>query len=189
MTIRGSLVVRLAWLLPLGAVVACGATPREAPTQAASRQGRPPRDPAEPLERLEDSVTQVESATGPLDGRQLAGVVQALASSLEPLSNPARPELKALASRIAGAPERATETSPGRAGWIRAGLQAAVDALLLVSGGERSPWIDEAQRAVVGIDERSASSFQRAAIQDALRATVDAFAALEPSYSERPSQP
>jgi hypothetical protein len=93
-------------------------------------------------------------------------------------------ELRFQATRL----ERATEASPGRAGWIRAGLRAAVDALTLANGGQRSPWIDEAQRAVVGIDERSAPSFQRAAIQDALRATVDAFAALAPASSRGPSQ-
>jgi hypothetical protein len=74
--------------------------------------------------------------------------------------------------------DRGPQTALGRAGWIRAGLQAAVDALVLSRGQARSAWIDEAQRAVAGIDEGSASSFQRAAIQDAFRATVDAFAAL-----------
>jgi hypothetical protein len=334
-------------LLPLllaWAALACGAPPASQAPQDAAPRARPLRDPAESLERLETSVTEVESASVPLAGRQLADAVRALALSLEPLSHAGRLRMETLAGRMAGAPvrslpqsgllrealsvlldtlvgvettrstddryrallrrvaetregldellllddqrpalagalraaanavflarggeppfddagpttregtklgpfaeqlaqarrdvalvarisltgsrlasaralasladmievadtqrqltqqigevrfqatrlERGPETALGRAGWIRAGLQAAVDALRVVNAGRRSPWIDEAQRAVAGIDEKSASSFQRAAIQDALRATVDAFAALEPSAAQKP---
>lgn len=74
--------------------------------------------------------------------------------------------------------QNAAVTELGRAEWVRDALLAAVVALSELSGETRSPWLDEAKRTIGRIDPHSQTSFQRAAIQDALRATVDAYAAL-----------
>jgi hypothetical protein len=66
----------------------------------------------------------------------------------------------------------------GSAGWVKAALTSSLDALdVLEAGREKlvSPWTRSARRAVAGIEDRDSLSFQRAAVQDAFRATVDAF--------------
>jgi hypothetical protein len=66
----------------------------------------------------------------------------------------------------------------GSAGWIKVALASTLEALdVLEAGREKlvSPWTRSARRAVAGIEERDSLSFQRAAVQDAFRATVDAF--------------
>jgi hypothetical protein len=66
----------------------------------------------------------------------------------------------------------------GSAGWIKEALSSTLDALDLRSVGrekEVSTWTRSARRAVSGIEARDSLSFQRAAVQDAFRATVDAF--------------
>lgn len=68
----------------------------------------------------------------------------------------------------------------GRAAWIKAGLSAALDALdtLRLSDAQRlSVWTRAARRAVGNIEDRDSLAFQRAAVQDAFRATIDAFVA------------
>jgi hypothetical protein len=68
----------------------------------------------------------------------------------------------------------------GRAAWIKAGLSAALDALeelRLMDDQRLSVWARAARRAVASIEERDSLSFQRAAVQDAFRATIDAFVA------------
>lgn len=64
---------------------------------------------------------------------------------------------------------------------VRSGLGAAVDALASLQP-DAAPttllWIRAARRAVVAIEPETSLSFQRAAIQDAFRATVDACAAV-----------
>lgn len=64
-----------------------------------------------------------------------------------------------------------------RAGWIEQGLSSALDALESAKScaGHRGVWIDAAREAIGEIDERTSLTFQRAPIQDAFRATVDAF--------------
>jgi hypothetical protein len=67
----------------------------------------------------------------------------------------------------------------GESKWVKAGLSTALDALdNLAPDNKRvlSPWNAAARRAVDGIGERDALSFQRAALQDGFRATLDAFA-------------
>jgi hypothetical protein len=165
-----------------------GEPPFDDPTPT-TREGAPLGPFDEQLARARQHVAEV--ARIPLMGSRQASAraLGALADMIEAADSAGRlsqqiGELRFQATRLARGPE----TALGRAGWIRAGLQAAVDALLLVNGGRRSTWIDEAQRAVAGIDETSPSSFQRAGIQDAFRATVDAFAALEPAASTQPAR-
>jgi hypothetical protein len=65
----------------------------------------------------------------------------------------------------------------GEASWFKAGLLSALDALDQIGTRREAllEWSRAARRAVEGIDEHSAFTFQRAAIQDAARATVDVF--------------
>ena len=66
----------------------------------------------------------------------------------------------------------------GSAGWIKEALSSTLDALDSVAAGlenQVSPFVQPARRAVAGIQERDSLSFQRAAVQDACRATVDAW--------------
>jgi hypothetical protein len=74
---------------------------------------------------------------------------------------------------------RSDALSFGQTGWIKAGLLAALDALdALESSGQHhaGSWASAARHAVVSIDARDLLGFQRPAIQDGFRATVDAFA-------------
>jgi len=68
----------------------------------------------------------------------------------------------------------------GRATWIKDGLTAALDALdSLHPGGEEAVtgWTRASRLAVDGIEEHRSLSFQRAAVQDAFRATLDSLVA------------
>jgi len=73
----------------------------------------------------------------------------------------------------------ADSLSFGRAAWIKTGLSAALDALEggLIGDQRLAVWTRAARRAVASIEERDSLGFQRAAVQDAFRATVDAFVA------------
>lgn len=74
---------------------------------------------------------------------------------------------------------RSDALSFGQPGWIKSGLVAALDALdaLESPAQQRTPSITSAARRAVGsIDTHELLGFQRAAIQDAFRATLDAFA-------------
>ncbi|HEX4337225.1 MAG TPA: hypothetical protein VH062_15010 [Polyangiaceae bacterium] len=61
--------------------------------------------------------------------------------------------------------------------WVKLGLTNALDALENAKGSERGvpPWARAARQAVADIKNDYALSFQRAAVQDGFRATVDAF--------------
>ena len=66
----------------------------------------------------------------------------------------------------------------GSAGWVKEALTSTLDALELLEADREkqvTPLSRAARRAVAGIVERDSLSFQRAAVQDAFRATVDAF--------------
>lgn len=68
----------------------------------------------------------------------------------------------------------------GQGEWVKTGLVDALDALDAIQLGCESPvspWNRSARRAVAGIEERDSLTFQRAAVQDAFRATVGAFVA------------
>lgn len=70
----------------------------------------------------------------------------------------------------------------GQAAWVKTGLTTSLDALDAMHADERADeqaivtsWIRAARRAVGSIEERDSLSFQRAAVQDGFRSTVDAF--------------
>jgi hypothetical protein len=65
-----------------------------------------------------------------------------------------------------------------RTGWVERGLQTALgalDELEMCSASLVAGWTDAARRAAATLPERGALPFQHAAMQDAFRATVDAF--------------
>jgi len=76
----------------------------------------------------------------------------------------------------------------GQTQWIKSGLLAALDGLEQLAQGAASarsgstrtppaasPWLAAARKAVANIDAKDLLAFQRTAIQDAFRATLDAF--------------
>lgn len=76
----------------------------------------------------------------------------------------------------------------GQTHWIKSGLVTALDGLELVAQrapgalaestpthAPGSPWVTAARQAVANIDAQDLFTFQRSAIQDAFRATLDAF--------------
>jgi hypothetical protein len=85
-------------------------------------------------------------------------------------------ELRFQAERLS----RTDTSSLGEAGWVKKALTAALHGLNRLGGEERvasSKWGPAARAAVASIEERSSINLQRAAVQDAFRATIDAFAA------------
>jgi hypothetical protein len=85
-------------------------------------------------------------------------------------------ELRFQAERL----RRADRINFGLARWMKEGLLAALDGLQVIAPGDtRAPfWIGAARETVSGIEKDSGVAFQRARIQDAVRSTVDAFAAV-----------
>lgn len=68
----------------------------------------------------------------------------------------------------------------GKADWVKRGLTTALDALENQQGDQPetlAPWSRAARRAIDGIEERRSLPFQRAALQDGYRSTIDAFLA------------
>jgi hypothetical protein len=107
--------------------------------------------------------------------------------------------LDALADCLAAAPDKsedvdaaietirysATRIRSGRwvelheAHWVKQALDAGLEAfgkLPLARGEELAAWLDSARRSSSLIEPYSGLAFQRARVQDALRATIDAFA-------------
>ena len=74
---------------------------------------------------------------------------------------------------------RRSDSLGGQGGWVKMGLVNALDAFdaIYVGCEQAFPWSRSARRAVAGIEERDSLTFQRAAVQDAFRATVGAFVA------------
>jgi hypothetical protein len=89
-------------------------------------------------------------------------------------------ELRFQAERL----NRPGTSSLGEAAWVKKALTAALKGLERLGGKERvglSDWSQAARQAVDSIEERSTINLQRAAVQDAFRATIDAFAAELPA--------
>jgi hypothetical protein len=143
--------------------------------------------PSAPLASFEKELGRAEDEVSKLAQSSVTGSRLATAAALAALADVVAAadrgerltkqvvEIRFEAERL----ERASASEFGQAGWIRSGLESALDALV-ASHPENpsSPWIRIAQRAVANIDERSSLSFQRATVQDAFRSTVDAFAAM-----------
>jgi hypothetical protein len=147
-----------------------------------------PQITAAPVGSLEDEIQQASDDVAKLAQADETRPHTALAHALSSLADviaaadqnaalkPRVDELRFQAERL----ERGDPLNFGRAGWIQVALTSALDAweALGYSAEKRAQiWLRNARRAVANLDPRSALSFQRAAIQEAFRATVDAFAA------------
>lgn len=154
----------------------------EAPFGEAERTEQPPA----PLGSFETELDRARKDVSTLAQTNLTASRKAAAAALAALGNvvAAADDGNRLAKQIAEIRfeaerlERAHASEFGQAGWIRSGLENALDALSVLHAGKSSPWLRIAQRAVASIDQRSWLSLQRAPVQDAFRTTVDAFAAL-----------
>lgn len=85
-------------------------------------------------------------------------------------------ELRFQAKRLVRSEAATYEEAAG----VKRALSAAVDALERLGNADTptsSDWTRAARRAVDSIEERSTINLQRAAVQDAFRSTIDAFAA------------
>jgi hypothetical protein len=140
------------------------------------------------LGRAEDEVSKLAQTSVTRSRQASAAALAALADVVAAADQGERltkqvTEIRFEAERL----ERANASEFGQAGWIRSGLESALDALVaLHSENPSSRWIRVAQRAVANIDQRTSLSFQRATVQDAFRSTVDAFAAMAQLASGHP---
>lgn len=84
--------------------------------------------------------------------------------------------------------EREGGLSPGRSGRVKAGLTAALRGLELAMAADESesPVIEAARSAIEAIDTSSAFVFQRAILQEAFRATADAYLSIAIAREVRP---
>jgi hypothetical protein len=155
----------------------------KAPYGEAARAEQPPA----PLGSFETELERARDQVSTLAQADLAQSRTAAAAALAALGDvvAAADDRKQLAKQLAEIRfeaerlERAQGSELGQAGWIRSGLESTLSALAALHVANPSwPWLRIAQKAVAGIDERSSLSFQRATVQDAFRATVDAFAAM-----------
>jgi translation initiation factor 2B subunit (eIF-2B alpha/beta/delta family) len=145
------------------------------------------------LERARDEVSQLAQTKQIHSSKASAQALTALANLVAAADTGNRldkqvAEIRFEAERL----ERAEPTEFGQTAWIRRGLESVLDALAALyerAHTHPSPWIRTARKAVASIDEQTSVSFQCAAVQDAFRATVDAFAAWEHSSAERASSP
>jgi len=116
-------------------------------------------------------------------GEEAARMLETVGDVIEvaPLSLPAaRWRSLAVAARFAALQlDREGEISLQRSDRVKAGLQAAIDALAAVRGIDANPALealaDAARDSVDAIDPGTAFVFQRGAIQEAMRATADAY--------------
>jgi hypothetical protein len=117
------------------------------------------------------------------EARKVAGEVLLLcASALETSGRQAAIEEQIRDVRFQGERLRRMDgLAFARGDWIRSAVLSALDALTAVVPPERSrlvtPWIERAREAADALDARGAMSFQRAAVQEALRTMTDAFLA------------
>lgn len=157
---------------------------RAGASQDAERSEGAPPEPTRPLSELLEDARRDVLGLGRANVSNLkehaARVLSALAAVVEAADHDrgARAQLEELefeAERL----RRASGASFAQAGWVRLGLLAALDALAHVvphQGQAPEPLRDAARQAAEAIPERSFLSFHHAAIQDAARATVDAYA-------------
>jgi hypothetical protein len=157
-----------------------------APSQAERAPAAP--DTARPLsELLEDArrdVLGLGKANVTDIKERAARVLSALAALVEASDGKRHAadqlaEIEFEAERL----RRADGASFAQAGWMRLGLVAALDALPHLAPAPRqaqTPQREAARQAAEAIPERASLAFHHAAIQDAARATVEAFGSLLP---------
>lgn len=133
------------------------------------------------IEQARDEISKVarapELGSAVATGRALSSLADVLAAA------DASNTVKDFISEARFQAERLERNDPtarfGQGGWVRAGLVSLLDGLdrLRHSATNRpSPSSLTARGAVLGIEEESSLAFQRPLVQDALRATVEAFA-------------
>jgi hypothetical protein len=138
----------------------------------------------EPPQRLAASVAALGCEAPGLDYQAVSKVLVNLADVLElrdGIADTKVAEVRFQAERLA----RSDALSFGQTTWIKAGLIAALDALDALEPQQREfSGTSAARQAVMSIDARDLLGFQRPEIQDAFRATVDAFGVAAPSITE-----
>jgi hypothetical protein len=154
-----------------------GSPTTESATVAVSMQGA--REAVGDL-RTPDGSKAMKAATEAL--QSLADLLTALAGPAAEGPPPSVAQVRLQAMRL----HRRDPLSLDESAWVKAGLDSALTGLeqlmhaRAAEPGVRlplTPWIEEARRAVESIDGRTMFTFQRAAIQDAFRTVVTAFAA------------
>ena len=152
--------------------------------EGASRERLAAGDPRELTERARAQLLEL-GQSGFSDMRtSAANVLDTLAALTASLD--VEQQLKVGVSEIRFQAKRLHRTdSFVRAGWIARALNAALDGLeRLECSQQLEAWLRAARRSVDVIDDRTTLAFQQAPVQDAFRATVDAFgAAIEPGTS------
>jgi hypothetical protein len=140
------------------------------------------------LEEAREDVSKLARATMLDSSTAAANALNALADVVATTETDAKLKALIAEARFQGQRlERASTTRFGQAGWVRSGLIAVLDGLDIVQHGPAHapcPWSQVARAVVVSIDAHSSLAFQRAVIQDAFRATVDALAVA----AERPGK-
>lgn len=138
------------------------ALPHEAPTGVRSRADAMRAARADVLAAARANWTSADGAT--------AKVLEDLADLID--SSPRTQGAGSAEVRLqAGRLRRAGTSGFDEQRWIKVALLAA---LVSLEGADAAS-IDDARAAVVNIDDHKGAAFQRGTIQDALRATVDAF--------------
>jgi hypothetical protein len=133
---------------------------------------------ADELEQAREDVLALGATRWTGARRAAARALSSLADVIESADRSRAQRAKVSEGRFQAERLRSTDALVfGQAGWAKAGLRAALDALdALGIGGERfiADWTEPARQAVAGINEGDGFTFQRAAVQDGFRATLDA---------------
>jgi hypothetical protein len=165
--------------------------PRDAQTGAAVPSAPPVLPVAAPetagafmdaLEKGSSAARKLATVSGHDAAKQASIVMSALAEAIDKIPGASErvadqiTELRFEAQRL----DRADRMSFSLAHWIQEGLVAALKALEALSPSNEPAafWIRQARSAARAIDENSGLAFQRAIVQDAIRATLDAFVVL-----------
>jgi hypothetical protein len=127
------------------------------------------------LEQARNAALALASAEWTSGRAEAAGALLALAD-LVVAALPAEGSSNDVAQlRFQAKALRESKSSFGEASWVKAALTSALRVLERSRGGSVSASSLAARRSVDGIAERSTLGLQRAIVQDALRATIDAF--------------
>ena len=133
------------------------------------------------LERAFPAARKLAKLRDQFAAEQASIVLDALADAIESVPGASTrvadqlTEVRFQAKRL----HRSERLSLGLARWIAEGLTAATNALeaLGAQGDISNFWIAQARASTAAIDVKSGLTFQRAVVQDATRATLDAFSA------------
>ncbi len=146
--------------------------------------------PAAPLGSFKSEIEQASHDVGALSQAKWmharvgsARVLSSLAAVIAAADRGGK--LKARIDEIRFEAERLEKGDPlnfGQAGWIKTGLTNALDAWEALGYGAATAapgWLRNARRAVANLSDKEPLTFQRGALQEACRSTVDAFAAAQ----------